>query len=284
MRSVERQAAIRECVVPVDGSSTAPSLIQVLQPMPDFISYHNPDTMGYRVPDEPGFSVLTNRRPSRVLGSRVWLISGSARPRKYHLHFWFVADTVNELQDNDYQYCIKGSTGQRFAPPLSLTDFPWFRKLQRSKGNFSFGFSPVKDASIIRHLERFVDSPAGLTSGPIQTTRRRATVTDRILRDTAASARVKALHRYRCQICGATIRLPDGSLYAEGHHIQPLGSPHDGPDIETNILCVCPNHHVELDYGCRRIDISALRRVRSHRVESLFVDYHNTRVMSQTGV
>jgi predicted restriction endonuclease len=48
----------------------------------------------------------------------------------------------------------------------------------------------------------------------------------RILRDTDLARQIKALHEYRCQICGHTIRLPDGSFYAEAHHIQPLGAPH----------------------------------------------------------
>jgi len=29
--------------------------------------------------------------------------------------------------------------------------------------------------------------------------------------------------------------------------IQPLGGPHDGPDIAGIILCLCPNYHVLLD-------------------------------------
>jgi putative restriction endonuclease len=28
-----------------------------------------------------------------------------------------------------------------------------------------------------------------------------------------------------------------------------LGIPHNGPDDESNILCLCPNHHVLLDAG-----------------------------------
>lgn len=37
--------------------------------------------------------------------------------------------------------------------------------------------------------------------------------------------------------------------YAEGAHIQPLGRPHDGPDVARNILCLCPNDHVRFDRG-----------------------------------
>ncbi len=99
--------------------------------------------------------------------------------------------------------------------------------------------------------------------------------TYRILRDTAKSRRVKKCHHFRCQICGKTIEFPDGSRYAEGHHIQPLGGEHKGPDVEGNILCLCPNHHAELDLGVLPIRLSSLRSVKGHTVEQKYVDYHN---------
>ena len=51
----------------------------------------------------------------------------------------------------------------------------------------------------------------------------------RILRDTKLARRVKALHRYRCQICNEILTLANGDLYAEAHHLQPLGGDHHGP-------------------------------------------------------
>jgi len=44
-----------------------------------------------------------------------------------------------------------------------------------------------------------------------------AATTYRILRDTAAARQLKADHDYRCQICGTTIELPDGTRYAEAN-------------------------------------------------------------------
>jgi hypothetical protein len=99
--------------------------------------------------------------------------------------------------------------------------------------------------------------------------------TYRILRDTAKSRRVKALHGFKCQVCGKTIELSDGSRYAEGHHIQPLGGEHKGPDVDGNILCLCPNHHAELDLGVSAIRLSSLRSPKGHVVEQVYVDYHN---------
>lgn len=74
-----------------------------------------------------------------------------------------------------------------------------------------------------------------------------STVTRRV-RDTAMSRDLKAQYGYRCQICGTTIQGRDGS-YAEGAHVRPLGRPHLGGDNRENLLCLCPNHHTQLDLG-----------------------------------
>jgi putative restriction endonuclease len=81
-----------------------------------------------------------------------------------------------------------------------------------------------------------------------ETPQRRQTITMRVVRDTAKSLRVKETYDYTCQICGIRLSTPAGP-YAEGAHIKPLGTPHNGPDDESNILCLCPNHHLLLDGG-----------------------------------
>jgi len=45
---------------------------------------------------------------------------------------------------------------------------------------------------------------------------------------------------------------------AEVVGMEPLGTPHNGPDVYENIVCVCPNHHVLLDYGVIPLDHSLL--------------------------
>lgn len=109
------------------------------------------------------------------------------------------------------------------------------------------------------------------------------TTTYRILRDTALARQVKVLHEYRCQICKHTIKLADGSFYAEAHHIRPLGTPHNGPDAIGNIICVCPNHHAELDYGV--IPLPGLDLVNSpdHVIESEYMQYHNEVIYKASG-
>jgi hypothetical protein len=115
-------------------------------------------------------------------------------------------------------------------------------------------------------------------AGPAE---RELCTTYRILRDTAIALKVKQDQNYECQICGHTIELPIGSRYAEAHHIQPLGRPHEGPDIPGNVLCVCPNHHAELDYGVKSISLSDFHQVSTHQIDQKFIDYHNNLIFGQ---
>lgn len=144
-------------------------------------------------------------------------------------------------------------------------DYPWWREqIERSiKHNWTqyLNSAPLRSSPTAVDL---ADSPS-----------RAETVVSRIIRDGPLARRVKTLHQFRCQICGQTIFLRDGSPYAEAHHIRPLGAPHNGQDVEGNILCLCPNHHVEMDYVVKRLDVSALRIVDGHQVDQRFVDYHN---------
>ena len=74
------------------------------------------------------------------------------------------------------------------------------------------------------------------------------TVTRRV-RDSALSRAVKTIYDDACQVCGTAITSSSGRSYSEGAHVKPLGRPHLGPDTLDNILCLCPNHHVQLDIG-----------------------------------
>jgi hypothetical protein len=102
------------------------------------------------------------------------------------------------------------------------------------------------------------------------------TTTYRVLRDTELARRVKELHQCRCQLCSERIDLRDrDGYYAEGHHVQPLGQPHNGPDVMGNIMCVCPNCHAKLDFGAIPLEPALVRRAGHHVVEQAYIDYHN---------
>jgi len=100
---------------------------------------------------------------------------------------------------------------------------------------------------------------------------------DSIVRNQTLVRRVKRLRDNRCQICSNKLQIGPNSYYSEVHHIQPLGNPHNGPDIIENMLCVCPNCHKKLDYGFIRIGVEILN-LRNHRINQQYIDYHNDRI------
>lgn len=101
----------------------------------------------------------------------------------------------------------------------------------------------------------------------------------RILRDTELARKIKLLHKDVCQLCETKISLY-GKSYSEAHHIKPLGTPHFGPDIPENIIVVCPNCHVTLDYFVAPLEPARFRTVAGHVISSEFIAYHNRHVGS----
>jgi predicted restriction endonuclease len=96
----------------------------------------------------------------------------------------------------------------------------------------------------------------------------------RLIRDTKVVKRIKSLYGCMCQLCGNRLQLSPGRFYAEGHHLKPLGKPHYGADKNGNVVCVCPNCHVLLDYNIVTIGPHTLK-VRKHVLGREFVSYHN---------
>jgi putative restriction endonuclease len=98
---------------------------------------------------------------------------------------------------------------------------------------------------------------------------------------------VKNLHRDQCQVCGETIELPGGARYSEAAHIRPLGLGHAGPDVASNVLCLCPSDHIRFDHGAIYVDDSGqvidavkgvamglLRVAAGHQVDPAQLAYH----------
>lgn len=112
---------------------------------------------------------------------------------------------------------------------------------------------------------------------------RREIRVSRIVRDTARSQRIKNLYGHRCQICGIRLECPAGP-YSEAAHIRPLGMPHNGPDTEDNILCLCPNHHVLFDNGAISVaedltllgETGSLTVKGSHQINPNYLSYHRS--------
>ena len=109
-----------------------------------------------------------------------------------------------------------------------------------------------------------------------QETYRVISTINRIVRDTPLARKIKILHNYTCQLCNEIVLLFNNQPYAEAHHVKPLGSKHNGPDIKSNILCVCPKCHVQLDYGAIILKMSDITVVATHKIDKRYIIYHNT--------
>jgi predicted restriction endonuclease len=115
---------------------------------------------------------------------------------------------------------------------------------------------------------------------------RATTTTQRVVRSTTVAEFVKQTHDYTCQVCGTRLATPTGA-YAEAAHIRALGRPHNGPDETSNVLCLCPNHHVLFDLGMIAVSASfivldlaggrplgSLRLLPTHTIAVEYVNYH----------
>lgn len=120
-------------------------------------------------------------------------------------------------------------------------------------------------------LDETRDWPSPDTASP--PARVQASIT-RIVRDTAMVCKLKVLYNDTCQVCGTRLALHDGAGYSEGHHLQPLGAPHNGPDVETNIVIVCPNCHALLDRCSLELLAERLKCQPPHKVSDAYLSYH----------
>ncbi|MEU9703148.1 HNH endonuclease [Streptomyces sp. NPDC047981] len=123
----------------------------------------------------------------------------------------------------------------------------------------------------------------GGSSGPVK---RSAIKGTRPQRNPELIRQVKKWHRDTCQVCSEPLEDLVGH-YSEAAHIQGIGSPHEGPDQLSNMLCLCPNHHKQFDRLVIYIDpewnvrrtrddelLYALRFHPRHRIEPEHVEYH----------
>lgn len=110
-------------------------------------------------------------------------------------------------------------------------------------------------------------------------------VMTRFARNAEKTRRIRNMYRDKWQVCGITIDVPGGGRYSEVHHLHPLKE--CGDDNYSNMLVLCPNHHVEFDYraigisedGTTIIDrlgkeIGKLTTVTGHSIDAKNIMYH----------
>jgi len=70
---------------------------------------------------------------------------------------------------------------------------------------------------------------------------KRAVTVEEFVRNQSLADSLKSYYTHRCQICAQDFEPRYGAQVADTHHIQYLRA--GGPDISSNIVVVCPNHH-----------------------------------------
>ena len=111
-------------------------------------------------------------------------------------------------------------------------------------------------------------------------------------RNQSLSKNLKFLYNHQCQVCGERVQSGIYNYSCESHHIQPVGGKHQGPDVASNIIILCPNHHLMFDIGAITIYLQTKRVIHvnnqnaihhsnlilKHKIEEKFVNYHNKNI------
>ena len=116
---------------------------------------------------------------------------------------------------------------------------------------------------------------------------RASSTVNRIRRNPKIGEKIKELYGNKCQVCNVFLETPTGSI-SIGAHIRGLGSPHNGPDMIENMLCLCPNHHDQFDSYSFYIDSSSYKVFgidnyngktitfsKKHHIGKEFLNYHH---------
>lgn len=148
---------------------------------------------------------------------------------------------VRVIRGHTHESDWSPSTGYLYSGTYSVVD-AW-----QERGKSGFVICRFKLLYSGENSSRRTASEVELDNSARKKQRRSHTVL-RVVRDSKLSALVKNLYGHQCQVCGLSIKTKKG-LYAEGAHIRPIGTPHDGDDSIPNLLCLCPNHHVMFDKG-----------------------------------
>jgi hypothetical protein len=239
------------------------------------------------------FGVLPKRNPKGLFVFNDHIAANGLDPGEtilfsYKNKLRYVTKTKTSRTDNTsrnkgkYSYCFEIELPVREAD-VSLEEVE--RKLQAKAGLkkslLGQGWTKILDKRAEKIIEDLLLADAPTPSAndvdvPDELPAKIKQTVSRIIRDTKISRQIKKLYEFRCQVCRERLGIP---FYAEAHHLQPLGD--KGPDVQDNILCLCPNHHTLFDYFAIPLDPAKLH-LNKHNLRQSFVDYHNAHFRLQT--
>ncbi|RLC76559.1 MAG: hypothetical protein DRI61_13065, partial [Chloroflexi bacterium] len=97
-------------------------------------------------------------------------------------------------------------------------------------------------------------------------------------------------YAHRCQICGYQMILPDQGLSSKVYSFVPQSAPYWGPNLEENMIVLCPTHFEEISHGVFYIDPESFKVVHSnwanpahnrpilrlagHEIEQAYLEHH----------
>jgi len=187
-----------------------------------------------------------------------------------------ILEQVTKLRNGDYSYYLDKHNFENTAFQVIQQHCPGYKKyagpsrFEKVGNSFRLNVAIPESTQGSSSSTEVQHTPVALDiEEPSQPERVKQEIY-RILRDTVLARTVKEENQYQCQICGQVLELKDKTAYTEAHHVMPLGAPHNGPDTRQNILCVCPNHHVLLDYGAIQLDETRLTEIGKE-----YIRYHN---------
>lgn len=155
---------------------------------------------------------------------------------------------VRIIRGSKYKSSLSPKSGYAYGGLYIVTD-SWQEKGKSGFYVWRFRLEKIQDN---KYLVSDSSNNSEYILEPTETIRKEIKLLS-IVRNIKTSREIKELYNYQCQICGLSLELPSGK-YAEGAHIKPLGSPHNGSDSKDNLLCLCPNCHVLFDNGAISID------------------------------
>ncbi|WP_372351501.1 YDG/SRA domain-containing protein [Streptomyces sp. KL116D] len=170
----------------------------------------------------------------------------------------------------------KARGGYQYAG-LYLVEEHWSCRTER--GHLMWQFRLVRDEGEVVADDVAVEADDDMTD--LERATARYITAQRRVRNTRASRKVKSIYGNVCQICRVPVVVDAGGVpYSEGAHIQALGEPHRGPDVVSNILCLCPNCHVRFDNGALLItdDLKVVDGFTHELIGNLNVRYNQHRI------
>lgn len=118
--------------------------------------------------------------------------------------------------------------------------------------------------TLTRGRHRFVDQ-FSIQETPDQKPERRNVSGQAFVRSAVVRNNVLLRANGKCEWCGQSgFPTAGGGIYLETHHVIPLSE--DGPDTESNVTALCPNHHCEAHHGKNR---GEMRRKLMERLRAL---------------